>query len=1431
MAQVGSANIRITADDSQAGRVLGRFEGRIRRVGRVVRTVADTGEYFDKTARGMRGLTEEAQKMQREMNEGYAKQRQAMTQNRSEMVKQKYEMYKLAQAGADYNGTQDEFMAKIEEVGIARKKATEEQMRNDKMGLASFYNTVGSMLARSTQSSKIAANMTAMGGAFNKVNLPLLGISNRLEEVAKRGTPAALALKQLGSGANLKDLNDRMRLIAGGVMRFQSVLLVTTIAAGLFYKTLHEGAKKASKEYAGAWSGMIQSIQKIFEPLILMFAQLMTPVYKAIKFVADLVVEFQKANPVLTKVIAAFAVLVPLITLLATPLAVGIGLWSGISAAMASAAPLLTPLITGFASILGTVVLVAAGLVALGAAFVLLYKKSSEFRAFVGVLRKGIEVAFAAIYNAVDKAIRRIKDVALAFAAWEGFVPLILGLATAFGTYYTILGLVWARKKALIVVTKAYMALQKLGTAIQVAYTASMIAFNAAGGGMKGVLAVLRAGMIKLNVAMVANPIGLVIALLAGLVVGLVVAYKNSETFRKIVDKAFSSIKKTAKAVFDWFTVELPKLGSRFKNWADKAYADTVGAMRDMRDRVIKFFKDLIAGADNLYNKTIQSIRNMKNGIVNGFKSAWKIAKDIAFKATKAIVQFIVDVVKMYVFIFKNWKPLMKEGVKALYDIAKDSFKRMGQYIIDTFNKMVKWTRDLPSRMTKAFKSTWSYLQKAYRDLAIYLYLQLSKFGDKAVKFFKGLPSRVSKAFRSTWNFIRKSFTDLTGYLSDKLSAFMKKTVDWFKKLPARIGSAFRSTYQRVKDAFNALWKSVTDKVSRTFKTIVDWAKGLPKRIGSAFRSTVGSATSAIKSFADSIASKMSKTYKGIVDGAKALPKKIGDGIRNMAGKATSGVRSMGNSLLSGMGKAVNGLVGGINTILSKLEIKDRIPKWKVPKYKHGTDGHQGGLAILGDGGGRELFRTPDGTTALSPAKDTMYNLPRGTTVLSAEKTKKLMGKVPRYAKGVGDFFGDSMDWAKAKYNGAKSKATDVKNFFKKSVKDIWDYASNPSKLVSLLVEKLGLKMPSGSGVGKIASGGMNMLIREAKNFIKDKFDMFAGDGEGGVNVFKGLTKTQGFGKAGGANGYFHHDGVDYAGKLGTFIRSVTDGKVSFAGGAFQGHGGGFGNLVKVKQGIYEHFYGHLQKVLATNGQAVKAGQTLLGKLGSTGNSTGAHVHYEVRKNGTPVDPMPFLTGKKQGGNVDSWIRKAMSIAGLKGANWFTGLKTIAMGESTGDPNKVNNWDSNARAGIPSKGLMQVIPPTFSQYMKKGYGNIMNPIDNILASIGYIKGRYGSISNVPGVVARRLGKPYVGYEQGGFIKQQQVAMLGEGNKREVVVPLQNKRYMQPFAKGISDNLDEMGGRGVEFNQTNVFNATGIMSPAESAKAVKKQSKIASKQWG
>ena len=101
------------------------------------------------------------------------------------------------------------------------------------------------------------------------------------------------------------------------------------------------------------------------------------------------------------------------------------------------------------------------------------------------------------------------------------------------------------------------------------------------------------------------------------------------------------------------------------------------------------------------------------------------------------------------------------------------------------------------------------------------------------------------------------------------------------------------------------------------------------------------------------------------------------------------------------------------------------------------------------------------------------------------------------------------------------------------------------------------------------------------------------------------------------------HTGLDFPEPMGTPIHAGGVGVVSFAGH----NTGGYGNLVVISHRLgFESWYAHQSRIAVSVGQSVSGGQTI-GYVGSTGHSTGPHLHFEVRHFGTPVDPTPYLLG------------------------------------------------------------------------------------------------------------------------------------------------------------------------------------------------------------
>jgi len=165
----------------------------------------------------------------------------------------------------------------------------------------------------------------------------------------------------------------------------------------------------------------------------------------------------------------------------------------------------------------------------------------------------------------------------------------------------------------------------------------------------------------------------------------------------------------------------------------------------------------------------------------------------------------------------------------------------------------------------------------------------------------------------------------------------------------------------------------------------------------------------------------------------------------------------------------------------------------------------------------------------------------------------------------------------------------------------------------------------AGDGVGGPFEGGANATFKALFNSWK-KLDQLQ-DGVIAIPSDKPVKQNASFTSAFGVRsdpfrgGAAMHPGIDLAGPYGTPIYATADGTVVRSGW----NSGGYGNLIEVDHGRgITTRYGHLSGILVHAGDRITRGQ-LIGRMGSTGRSTGNHLHYEVRIDGRAVNPIPFM--------------------------------------------------------------------------------------------------------------------------------------------------------------------------------------------------------------
>ena len=713
----------------------------------------------------------------------------------------------------------------------------------------------------------------------------------------------------------------------------------------------------------------------------------------------------------------------------------------------------------------------------------------------------------------------------------------------------------------------------------------------------------------------------------------------------------------------------------------------------------------------------------------------------------------------------------IRETFKFLADAVEDPKKAFSDLSDKTKKKFIElkeksgeiWGK-IAEYITGGSKEAKDNVKLNFDEISVKSFSVFSGVGELASKIFPKLSKTISDNVGAAKNAVSTKFSEMYSATSNWFGKVGEKTKEVFDAVSSKVSEKAKSAY----DSASTKWKELTLNTSAKWEEIrsatsTKWSetKDAISNKASEAKNNAINAWSTMKSktgeYMDGIKENSRKGFDQVVSWATGLGGKIAEGLSKGIDAVRKSARSMAQGLVNVLGTGVNGTISGVNWVLDKVGSNKQLEQWGVPEikaYAKGTNRHPGGPALVNDASGstyQEAYELPDGTRGLFPKiRNMMVDMPANTKVLTAARTAK--EQIPHYKNGVGT-------WLSEKWNGAKEVAGNV-----------WDYVNKPEELVKNAIASVtnlsGFKDPGVS----IAKGAIATASSGAIQMVKDAFAF--DNGTGGID-FKGLTKTSDFGyRIHPITGVRKlHAGVDYGGGqgIGHPIHAQAGGKVTAAGPS----GNGFGTMVKASKGVYDYIYAHLSKALVDKGDNIKAGQKI-GLMGNTGASTGPHVHYEVRKDGKPINPLGGSGGESnspQGNGVARWtstIKRALSMNGLPSTALYTNawLKQV-QSESGGNEKAIqgNIGDINNKTGDLAKGLLQTISSTFNAYKHKGHNNIFNGYDNSLAAINYAKSRYGA-KKMLGVIGHGHG-----YENGGLISEEQMIRVGEGNNDEMVIPL------------------------------------------------------------
>ncbi|MDT0672864.1 phage tail tape measure protein [Staphylococcus chromogenes] len=793
-----------------------------------------------------------------------------------------------------------------------------------------------------------------------------------------------------------------------------------------------------------------------------------------------------------------------------------------------------------------------------------------------------------------------------------------------------------------------------------------------------------------LAIRFMTGPIGLVITAVGLLVAAIIHLWRNNETFRNNVIKLWNGIKNALSVIWNGIKSFGIAVWNGLKN----------GVMF-----IIQNWWMLMKAYFNMWKVVITTIFNaIKNTVIG----VWKVIKTSTLFIINALKTGATAIFNGLLFVIRKTLSLYKQAFLNTWNAIKFVVTTIAKSIANTVRN--NWN-NIKNFTIFIFKSVKSFITNIWSSIKSTIY----RYASSAYQLVRSIWNALSRSTRNIFSNLRAWITNTWSKIKNSVTRFARLLWDGVRNTWNNLSTGTRNIFNRVKTTIVNIWDSIKRQVT-------------------------------------SIASALWRSVRNTFNNMK-------NGLANIIGKIKNHIGGM----VSTIKKGLNGLIDGLNWVGSKLSLP------KIPKLSTGTqrinrhirttsDGRlkHGTMAVVGDkgpgngrgiDGRRELIQYPNGRTALTPAKDTTTFLPKGSRVISGGMRQSLeeaegAGMYPRFSAGT--WFGNAKDWIGDKMQGVGRALGNSAKWLSDKVGDVMDYMDNPGKLFNKVMSLMGVNFSSltkGMGiVGEITRAAFKKIKKGAIDWITNGFEAQAGDG----SVFDGFKILQRYSAPPYPpnpnypfNGGVHH-GIDYDTPVGTPIRTPMGGRVR---SWYDNYGGG--KAITVQQGKTFLWFMHLSQQLRKTGEQIKAGQ-LIGKSGNTGSMTNyRHLHFQVNQGGEAnrysVEPQRWLRKNDKTGGGKGYpsgsgaayasrvIRQAQNILGgrYKSSHIHDAMMRLAKRESNYQPNAVNNWDINAQRGTPSKGLFQMIQPTFMSNAKSGYTNFNNPLHQGISALRYIVRTYG----------------------------------------------------------------------------------------------------------
>ena len=803
-----------------------------------------------------------------------------------------------------------------------------------------------------------------------------------------------------------------------------------------------------------------------------------------------------------------------------------------------------------------------------------------------------------------------------------------------------------------------------------------------------------------LNTAMEANPIGIIIGVVAALVAAIVYLWNTNEDFRNAVINVWNSI---------------------------------LSALQPVIDALVTFFTETIPSAWN-------SVCEFFAGIPQFFSDLWTSIGDFFINGWNSIVAFFTETIPAWISSIGEWFNQLPYLIGYALGYALGTLVQWGVNVWNFFTQTVpqwiasvgEWFNQLPYLIGYALGYALGTLVQWGVNVWNFFTQTVPQWIASVGQWFSELPGRINE-----WlvNALRRALTwGINMKLQMRQAAIdaINAVIEWFKELPGRVMTWLEQTIANVVSWGSNLYNSAKEAALNLVNGVIETITSLPEKVQEIGRNIVEGIWNGINGAVDWIKEKVTGFANGLLDGVKdALgihsPSTLFRDVIgvNIVRGISEGFESELPSLKSAIAAGVSGLSADANVDV-KTTMTSVAP---VPVEETAAEGKQlsNQWTLIKTNVHTLVDQLQQGTKAkFNTAYSQVNNLTTTFANLTSQQWQRMLSQITavldRMCSVSANKFNALKDTAVSILSGLPGQlysigATAIDNL----VSGINSRQEDANNAASSLVQSVVAKFKEGFGINSPSKVMFEMgaylieglinglqgdeLMRFVDKMVADMKAAFENGnfdilktiqlmGDGATKLFERLGIKLGnlsgalFGSGGilfptdsktitshfgyrddtGGVGSSYHQGIDIGAGMGEPIYAALPGKVELAG-----PNGGYGNCVIIDHGGgLKTLYGHMSAIGTSEGASVAQGQ-VIGLVGSTGNSTGPHLHFSVIMGGEQIDPLKLFPGFAVGSRYipkdmlamvhegEAVVRKKDNPYANSGGSFWSGLLTSAV--------------------------------------------------------------------------------------------------------------------------------------------------------------------------